>query len=387
VVDKLDSVLEGDDGLAVVPFASFVPTASYRPTMSEAVESYLRQLPSKESRQTYAKNLRYFAEYVGAKSAADALALLVNGGRVAARLRLDKYVGVLREQGRKANTINARLAALRCAMAFLYDMELISWTIKYKGVKTGGRRDMKGPSLPVFRGLLAVASCQRDIRSLRDPALLRLLFCLGLRRGEVSSLNVEHYNRSERRLAVAGKGHGGERTLVTVPPLTAEAIEAYLRARGNPVDGPLIENLDPTKKGGSRLTGSGIYLILRLLAEAAGLEAPISPHRVRHSAATAALDGTHGDVRRVRKFTRHERIETVLTYDDARKDDAGEIATMLDVAVGTPEVEGAAFAETQSPFVETLDLANAIPAPGEAPKRPVTRDNGPHGAVPEDRRD
>jgi integrase/recombinase XerC len=387
MIGKGDSVLEGGDGLAVVPSDRFVAAASYRPTINEAVESYLLQLPSKESRQTYAKNLRYFAEYLGAKSAADALARLVNGGRVAARLLLDKYVEAMREQGRKANTINARLAALRCAMACLYDMELISWTIKYKGVKTRGYRDMKGPSLPVFRSLLAVASCQRGIRSLRDPALLRLLFCLGLRRGEVSSLDIAHYSRSERRLAVAGKGHGSERTLVTVPPLTAEALEAYLRARGSPVDAPLIENLDPSKKGGSRLTGSGIHLIVKLLSQAAGLEPPTSPHRLRHGAVGAALDGTHGDVRRVRKFTRHERIETVLTYDDDRKDDAGEIATMLDVAVGTPEVEGAAFAETQSPFVETLDLANAIPVPVEAPKRPVTRDNGPHGAVPEDRRD
>jgi integrase len=190
MIGKDDSVLEGGDDLAVVPSVSFVAAASYRPTMNEAVESYLLQLPSKESRQTYAKNLRYFAEYVGAKSAADALARLVNGGRVAARLLLDKYVEAMREQGRKANTINARLAALRCAMACLYDMELISWTIKYKGVKTRGYRDMKGPSLPVFRSLLAVASCQRGIRSLRDPALLRLLFCLGLRRGEVSSLDI-----------------------------------------------------------------------------------------------------------------------------------------------------------------------------------------------------
>ncbi len=44
----------------------------------------------------------------------------------------------------------------------------------------------------------------------------------------------------------------------------------------------------------------------------------LTPHKLRHSAITAALDATGGDVRRVQRLSRHARLETVMVYDDNR---------------------------------------------------------------------
>jgi integrase/recombinase XerC len=53
------------------------------------------------------------------------------------------------------------------------------------------------------------------------------------------------------------------------------------------------------------------------------------PHGLRHRGITRALDLAGGDVRRVRRFRRHAKLETLLRDDDNRRDEAGAIAHLL----------------------------------------------------------
>jgi integrase/recombinase XerC len=55
----------------------------------------------------------------------------------------------------------------------------------------------------------------------------------------------------------------------------------------------------------------------------------VTPHGLRHASTTEALDLTGGDVRRVKAHTRHQKVETVMIYDDARRDFAGEVAKLV----------------------------------------------------------
>lgn len=55
----------------------------------------------------------------------------------------------------------------------------------------------------------------------------------------------------------------------------------------------------------------------------------MSPHRIRHSAITEALNLTDGNVRKVQKLSRHSTIETVMIYDDARHKDQGKLSRRL----------------------------------------------------------
>jgi integrase len=61
----------------------------------------------------------------------------------------------------------------------------------------------------------------------------------------------------------------------------------------------------------------------------AGISRGTNPHGLRHQGITRALDLAHGDVRKVRRFSRHAKLETLLKYDDNRVDEAGAIAKML----------------------------------------------------------
>jgi integrase/recombinase XerC len=59
----------------------------------------------------------------------------------------------------------------------------------------------------------------------------------------------------------------------------------------------------------------------------------MSPHRIRHSSITHALDSTSGDVRMVQKLSRHKKIETVMIYDDNRTNVQGELSELLSEAL------------------------------------------------------
>jgi integrase/recombinase XerC len=55
----------------------------------------------------------------------------------------------------------------------------------------------------------------------------------------------------------------------------------------------------------------------------------MSPHRIRHSAITAALDATDGNVRKVQKLSRHKKLDTLMIYDDNRGKDQRDITNLL----------------------------------------------------------
>ena len=97
-----------------------------------------------------------------------------------------------------------------------------------------------------------------------------------------------------------------------------EAIWDWLEARSPYTSkDPLFISLDNASRG-HRLSGNAIYTMVRHSAEAAGVTKVLSPHRVRHSGITMALELSGGDVRRVKKLSRHAKVETVLVYDDNR---------------------------------------------------------------------
>ena len=76
-----------------------------------------------------------------------------------------------------------------------------------------------------------------------------------------------------------------------------------------------------------------MYRLVPLLEDRAGLKA--RPHGHRHAAITEALGLTGGDVRAVQPFSRHRNAQTLLQYDDSRKDLAGGVARWV-AAAGVP---------------------------------------------------
>ena len=136
-------------------------------------------------------------------------------------------------------------------------------------------------------------------RNLRDQALVELLYGAGLRVSEAVGLDKSGVDLDDRFVRVTGKG--GKERVVPIGRHAADAVRRYL-SRGRPyLDRRHRPELFLNAKGGP-LTRAGAFLILRRLAEVAGLEPTrVHPHLLRHSFATHLLEGG-ADLRSVQEM-------------------------------------------------------------------------------------
>jgi integrase/recombinase XerC len=166
-------------------------------------------------------------------------------------------------------------------------------------------------------------------KAARDVAIIRVLFDLALRRGEIVGLDIAHFDARAGRLSIMGKGRR-EREWRTLPPRTLASLKTWLKHRGKK-PGPLFVNFHHGNATGlDRLTGNGVYYVVRSLADKAEITA--RPHGVRHTSITTGLDRTR-DPRKVRQHARHASMDTTMMYDDARADFAGEVAKLVSEAL------------------------------------------------------
>jgi integrase/recombinase XerC len=203
-------------------------------------------------------------------------------------------------------------------VAFAQTLGEVEWTLKVRNLKAQAYRDTRGPGRAGFRQLVETAGNDRD------RAILRLLHDLGLRRGEVVGLDLEDVDLEGGAVWILGKGRTQKERL-TLPEPTRAALAAWVAARGSQ-PGPLFVNFDHAGKGG-RLTGSGLYCMVRKLGRKSGIAT--RPHGLRHAGITSALDLTGGNIRSVQRFSRLRDVRILTLYDDNRLDLAGDVARLV----------------------------------------------------------
>jgi integrase/recombinase XerC len=274
--------------------------------------------------RAYRQDLNDLARFLGAGPADQAAALLLARGPGPANELALQYKSALMKRGLAAATVNRRLAALRSLVKLARTLGLIGWALEVEGIRTEPYRDTRGPGTDGYRRLLAQLHGRTDARALRDRAILRLLYELGLRRAEVCRLDVADHDPAGPAVWVLGKARADKQRL-TLPPATAAAVAAWLAARPATDAAALFVRVD--RPGGGRLDGSTVYRIVRGLGERGGIRA--RPHGLRHSSITRVLDLSGGDIRAAQRFSRHKDVRVLERYDDSRKDMAGELARRL----------------------------------------------------------
>jgi integrase/recombinase XerD len=155
-----------------------------------------------------------------------------------------------------------------------------------------------------------------DLLSLRDRALLELLYASGARVSEATALNVDDVLGTEGQSAdlIRLFGKGGKERIVPLGSFARAAIDAYLvRARPRlSAKGKATPALFLGVRGG-RVSRQNVWLIIRARAEQAKLGIEISPHTFRHSFATHLLAGG-ADVRVVQELLGHSSVATTQIY-------------------------------------------------------------------------
>ena len=274
----------------------------------------------------YKKDIQDFTNFVQASKPEDAITLMLSRGAGPANGMALAYRTHLVERGLAPATINRRLAALKSLVRLGRILGMITWSLEVTGLRSTPYRDTKGPGVDGFLRMMKSLEGGKDAKSVRDRCIVRLLYGMALRRGELVSLDLTHVDLENGRMWVMGKARN-ERESLSVPFKVLDALKAWIAVRGTE-DGPLFIALDRAHRG-HRLDGSGVYRIVSELGLTVGLV--VRPHGLRHSAITAALDATHGNARAVQKFSRHKKLETLVLYDDSRTDFGGQVAALLDL--------------------------------------------------------
>jgi integrase/recombinase XerD len=149
-------------------------------------------------------------------------------------------------------------------------------------------------------------------RSLRDRALLELLYSTGARISEAVGLDLDAVDREERTVLLDGKG--GKQRLVPIGRPALEALNAYLvRVRPELVRAGRGSPAVFLNARGGRLSRQSAWQVLKANAERVGITANISPHTLRHSFATHLLEGG-ADVRVVQELLGHASVTTTQIY-------------------------------------------------------------------------
>jgi integrase/recombinase XerD len=180
---------------------------------------------------------------------------------------------------------------------------------------TPSRRLPKSLSLDEVLALLEAAGGDSEADgplTLRNRALLELLYSTGARISEAVGLDVDDIDLHARSVLLRGKG--GKQRLIPIGRPAVAALEAYLvrarpelarRGRGTPA-------IFLNARGG-RLSRQSAWQVVQDAADPAGVTAAVSPHVLRHSFATHLLEGG-ADVRVVQELLGHASVTTTQIY-------------------------------------------------------------------------
>ena len=266
------------------------------------VERYLLLLAARRSPRTldaYRRDLASLAAF--------------RGGPVgeATLEELERWLAAMRAQGLAPATLSRRVSAVR---SYFRHLTLIG--IREENPAAAIQLPRRVKRLP---RVLSPAEMERLIdaaagttpRALRDHALVELLYGAGLRVSEAVGLEKGAVDLDDRLVRVVGKG--GKERLVPLGRPAAETVRRYL-ALGRPhLDRRYRPELFLNARGGA-LTRAGAFLVLRKLADKAGLEPErVHPHLLRHSFATHLLEGG-ADLRSVQEMLGHADLGTTERY-------------------------------------------------------------------------
>jgi integrase/recombinase XerD len=211
-----------------------------------------------------------------------------------------------------SNRSNARrVSALRAFFRFLLAEKLITEDpTLLLDLPKGGRKLPQVLTLPEVDRLLGASSGDGHL-SLRNSAMIHLLYGSGLRVSELVNLPVAALHLSTGYLRVLGKG--SKERLVPFGEEAKERLESYLRQGRSGLLKKKSSDWLFVTRAGKPMTRLRFWQIIREFALLAGIAKKISPHILRHSFATHLLENG-ADLRTVQLMLGHADIATTQIY-------------------------------------------------------------------------
>lgn len=218
------------------------------------------------------------------------------------------YASQIFIEGLGAKSIQRRLSAIRSFMNYLLREGMIK-NNPAEGVKTP-KAPKKLPGVLDIKQISQLLDIQEtDPLSLRDKAIMELIYSSGLRLSEIVRLNPIDLNLSDKSLTVIGKGD--KTRMLPIGNEAIKSLRSWLSCR-NELANPEEEALFVGSRG-NRLSKRSIQSRIKHWARKNGIQQDVYPHLLRHSFATHMLEAS-GDLRAVQELLGHKDISTTQVY-------------------------------------------------------------------------
>lgn len=263
---------------------------------------------SQKTIENYHHYLKRFLAWAKISEPKDITAELVRSYRIYLNRKTDDHGKEL-----KKVTQNYHIIAIRSFLKYLSKRDIKSLAAEKIEVGKNPSHEIEFLDSDELDRLLQTANGS-DIKSLRDRAILELLFSAGLRVSELININRDQLNISRQEFSVTGKGD--KMRIVFISDTAKGALEKYLNKRMD-IDPALFVRFSKKKKTENektkRLTPRSIQRIVKFYAAKAGIVKDVHPHTLRHSFATDLL-ANGADIRSVQTMLGHSSITTTQIY-------------------------------------------------------------------------
>jgi integrase/recombinase XerD len=274
--------------------------------LSSTIDLYLNHVKverglSPHTVEAYARDIASFADFSQDQSA---------DGKPVSDEMISRYMAHLSKKGIARRSQARVLSALRGFFRHLHEEKLIA---------TNPTEDIDAPKphrvLPLIITVddmerLLIAPDIETPRGMRDATMLHTMYASGLRVSELVSLRLTDVDLEAGFLAVTGKGE--KRRLVPLGEWAVDMIERYL-AGVRPLWALPSQPAVFLTNRRAPMTRQGFWLVVKKYAAAAGIDAKLSPHKLRHSFASHLLD-RGADLRSVQAMLGHVDISTTQIY-------------------------------------------------------------------------
>ncbi|MEY3094328.1 MAG: hypothetical protein RLZZ317_831 [Actinomycetota bacterium] len=257
---------------------------------------------SKNTLQSYRRDLHSFQEFLSLRDRSISSAETAD---------VEAFISSLKDGELKPSSIARTVVAIRSLYKFL---------ARENGT-VDIAREVKPPRIPkrlpkaltLTEITSLIEACGNEGISIRDRAMVELLYASGARVSEIVALDLSDLSRDEELFTLLVKGKGGKERLVPVGRYAREALDNYLvRIRPTIAHEKRSSALFLNQRG-ERLSRQSAWKIVLDAAKRAKIESKVSPHALRHSFATHLLDGG-ADIRVVQELLGHASVTTTQIY-------------------------------------------------------------------------
>ena len=253
--------------------------------------------------KAYSSDMELFIRYLES--------LKINDWEEVRREDIEDFLEMDPDHRMEPTTIARRLVSIKVFFRYLVEEQIVKNDIT--DILEGPRKRLQLPGFLTEEEVdrLIAAYTGNDILTIRNRAIIEVLYASGLRASEITRLRLDKVEFNESYLRVIGK-----RDKERVVPFGREAsgcMAAYLREARPKLDksGKALEFF--LSRTGKALTRERIWMIVTEAARIAGIEKEIYPHMLRHSFATHLL--SHGaDLRVIQEMLGHADISTTQIY-------------------------------------------------------------------------